>query len=178
MHTLKRNVCEPKKRVWCLRRDTCLATGWNRNMIYLSFKPHIISYSTHHSPSWESNGFTASQEISRILWNPKIHYRIHKCPPPVPILSQLDRVHNPTSHFLKIYFNIILPFMPGSSKRFFPSGFSQKPCIRHSSHPFALHALPISFFSILSPEKYWVKNELMYRLSHPESLCSLDSVLE
>ena len=37
-------------------------------------------------------------------------------PAPVSILSQLDPVHNSTSHFLKIYLNIILPSIPGSSK--------------------------------------------------------------
>ena len=70
---------------------------------------YFLTYSMEQSPSWESNRFGASQEITRILWNSKVHYRFHKCPPPVPILSQLDLVHTPTSHFLKIHLNIILP---------------------------------------------------------------------
>jgi hypothetical protein len=68
----------------------------------------------------ETNRFSASQEITRILYNPNVHYRIHKCPPPVPILSQLDPVHKPTSYFLKIHLRLGLP------SGLFPSGFPTK----------------------------------------------------
>ena len=58
--------------------------------------------------------FQLSQEIPRILGNPNVPYRINKYPPPVPILNQLDPVHNLTCYLLKIHLNIILSSSSGS----------------------------------------------------------------
>ena len=77
---------------------------------------YLLTYCMEQSPSWETNRFSGSQKIRRIVWNPKVRYRIHKCRPPLRILSQLDPVHTHTSHFPTIHFNIIFPSTSGSSK--------------------------------------------------------------
>jgi hypothetical protein len=112
----------------------CLASGDSRPLTD-SFLPPSRSffactspktpYSMEQSP-WEANRFAASQEIPRISWNPKVHYRIHKCPPSVFILSQLNPVHTPTSYFLKFHLNITSHLRLGLPSGLFPSGFPTK----------------------------------------------------
>jgi hypothetical protein len=70
---------------------------------------YLLTYTLHWTgPSWEANRFSGSQEIPRILY-PKVHFRVYKSPPPVPILSQINPVK-----LLNIHLNIILPSASGS----------------------------------------------------------------
>ena len=100
-----RNLCQDPAQglyYYCCLKDSVkekflLLSGIDRATFQLVAQFHnnlrLLIYST--EQSFLRCRFSASQEIPRILWNPKAHYRIHKCPPPVPILSHINPVHAP-----------------------------------------------------------------------------------
>ena len=130
---------------------------------------YLLTYLLHGAESFlRTNCCAASEEFPRISGNPKVHYRTHKCPPPVSILGQPNPVHIPTFHLLETRPNIIHPSTSRSphwsrSLRFphqdpiHPPGFPTK-TLYPPPNPYVPHAQPISFFSILSPAQYWVRS--------------------
>jgi len=65
------------------------------------------------SGTWEANRPSASQEIPRMLRNPKVHYGIYKSPSPVSVLSRISLVHGSSSISWISVFNIIYPSASG-----------------------------------------------------------------
>ena len=99
----------------------------------------ILTHTMVQSPSWEANWFAPSQEIPRILCNPKVHYLTHKRPPPIPILGQPNPVHIPTSHLLETHPNIIHPSTPRSPQWSLSLRFPHQDPIRPPLHLHTRH---------------------------------------
>jgi hypothetical protein len=95
------------------------------------------------SPSWEAASCAATQELLSILWNPKVHYRVHKSPPLVPILSHIDPVHTIPS-YLRSILVLFTHLRLGLPSGLFSSGFPTNILYAFHFSPFVLHALPIS----------------------------------
>jgi hypothetical protein len=52
--------------------------------------------------SWEAANCAATQDISKVVWISKVHYRVHKSPPLMPILNQINLVHTTPSYLIAI----------------------------------------------------------------------------
>jgi hypothetical protein len=86
------------------------------------------------NPSWEATSRSATHEFANVLWNPKVHHRIHKSHP----LSISRRITHSIPFYLpKINLNIILYLRSGLLIRLLPPGSHQNParvCIPPHSH--------------------------------------------
>ena len=68
----------------------------------LEYFVYLLNNAMQQRPSWEADWFSASLEVPRVLWNPKVHNRICKIPLNVRILSKINPVHGPRFSHLQL----------------------------------------------------------------------------
>ena len=123
------------------------------------------------SVSWEANWFSASQEISRIFWNTKVQYLSHKCPPPVPILSQIDPTHVPHPTSWRTILLLSSHLRLGLPSGLFPSCLPTQNLYTFPLSPICATCLANLILRISSPVHQCLIQRLAIHVAPPESRC-------
>jgi hypothetical protein len=120
------------------------------------------------SPSWEAANYVATQVLPSILWNSKVHYRVHERPSLAPILTQINSIHTTPSYLSKIHLNLSSHLLLGVSTGLFPSGLQTN----------ILYAFLFSKITATCPVHYILLNSIILNILGEEyklwssSLCS------
>jgi hypothetical protein len=78
------------------------------------------------SPFWIADSHSVTEEIPRLSWNPRFHYRVHKSPALVPYPETENPLHNLPTYFININFNIVLLSTYMYSESSLPSRYATK----------------------------------------------------
>jgi hypothetical protein len=76
---------------FCARNWALVPISETTILLYNSMKP---------SHSWEAASFSSTQKFCNILWNPKVHCRVHKSSQMFPIFSKINPVRTFPSHLI------------------------------------------------------------------------------
>jgi hypothetical protein len=122
---------------------------------------YLHTYSLTEPSSWGAANCAATRELSSILWNSKVQYRVYKSLPVVPILSHINPIHTTSSHPISLRSILILSthLSLGLPSGLVPSGF---PTISymHSSSPHSCYMSCPSHLPRLDHSNYtwrWVQ---------------------
>ena len=130
------------------------------------------------SPFWEANRFSASQEIPCILFNSKVHYHIHKCPPlSLSLVSSIQPIPLHLTYWrsiLILYYHLRLGLPSG----LFPPGFPTKtlntPLLSPIRATFPAHLILLDFITwTILDEEYRSLNSSLCSSLHPPVTSSL-----
>jgi hypothetical protein len=135
--------------------------------IYINGIAIYFTNSMELSPSWEVTSCAAIQELPSILWNPKVHYRVHKSPPLFPILRQINPVHITPSYLYKIHLILSTHLRLG----LLPSGFPTKILYTFSAPHILLHLIIL----IILDEEYKLWSSSLCSFHKPTVTSSLFS---